>query len=81
MERRVKSNKTFELTWEQTDHIVIEELKSAIEMNLVENTDESGVGLGFDDDLLAALNTVLAYIMPQSEYEAYFATQKKTHAN
>lgn len=62
---------TFEMTWEQVDAIVVAELKDAHARNLELDRDEGGQLLDPDWELLDALETVLAYFMPTSEYDVW----------
>ena len=59
--------KTFDMTWEQVDAIVINELKDSIDMQfkMAEINDE------VDWRLIDALKIVLAYYMPMNEYQEY----------
>ncbi len=61
----------FEMTWDQVDAIVIEELQEAYRMNSLVNCDEGGVDIGPDEQLLESLKLVLQYFMPSAEYEAW----------
>lgn len=61
--------KTFQMTWDQVDAVVIEELKDAHERNLTLDRDEGGVYLDPDWELLNAIEKVLEYFMPHSEFE------------
>lgn len=62
---------TVELTSDQIDQLIIDELKLAIQLNLSPDKDESGHYLGIDEALLASLKVVLSYYMPPSEYKEY----------
>ena len=66
-----KMKHSFEMTWDQVDAIVIEELQEAYRMNSLVNYDEGGVDLGPDEQLLEALKLVLQYFMPSAEYEVW----------
>jgi hypothetical protein len=61
----------FEMTWDQVDAIVIEELQEAYRMNSLINYDEGGVDIGPDEQLLQSIKVVLQYSMPSAEYEAW----------
>ena len=66
-----KMKHCFEMTWDQVDAIVIEELQEAYRMNSLVNCDEGGVDIGPDEQLLESLKLVLQYFMPSAEYEAW----------
>ena len=66
-----KMKHSFEMTWDQVDAIVIEELQEAYRMNSLVNCDEGGVDLGPDEQLLQSIKVVLQYFMPSAEYEAW----------
>ena len=63
--------KTIEMTWEQIDAIVINELKDAHERNLYLDRDEGGNLIDPDWALLEALEKVLGYFMPYDEYQVW----------
>lgn len=60
-----------ELVPEQLDAIIIQELKSAHEMNMQFDRDEGGTVMEPDWELLGALEQVLAYYMPPKEFERW----------
>lgn len=62
---------TIKLTYDMVDHIVITELKDIYDRNLIPNTDEGGWPMDQDMKLLEAVDVLLAYIMPPSEYEEW----------
>lgn len=62
---------TIQLTYDMVDHIMIEELKGIYKRNLIPNTDEGGWPLDVDEEVLNAVDVLLAYIMPPSEYEEW----------
>lgn len=70
-----KESKTYtrsvELTWDQIDSIVVEELQAAYRHNMTPDTDEGGLELEVDENLLTALSTVLEYFMPAHEYNEW----------
>ena len=70
-----KESKTYtrsvELTWDQIDSIVVEELQAAYRHNMTSDTDEGGQELEVDENLLTALSTVLEYFMPAHEYNEW----------
>lgn len=70
-----KESKTYtrsvELTWDQIDSIVVEELQAAYRHNMTPDTDEGGQELEVDENLLTALSTVLEYFMPAHEYNEW----------
>lgn len=66
-----KMKHCFEMTWDQVDAIVIEELQEAYRMNSLINYDEGGVDIGPDEQLLQSIKVVLQYFMPSAEYEAW----------
>ena len=66
-----KMKHCFEMTWDQVDAIVIEELQEAYRMNSLINYDEGGVDIGPDEQLRESLKLVLQYFMPSAEYEAW----------
>lgn len=55
----------------QIDDIVVNELKDSINLQFDLDKDEGGEYLEPDYQLIDAIKTVLAYYMPQSEYEKY----------
>jgi hypothetical protein len=63
--------KSFEMTWDQIDAIVVGELKDSYERSLTLEKDESGQYIDPDWELLDALEKVLAHFMPMSEYEVW----------
>jgi hypothetical protein len=60
-----------EMTFDQIDAIVIDELKEAYELNLQIDRDEGGQALEPDWELLASIEKVLSYFMPVAEYERW----------
>lgn len=62
---------TIQLTYDMVDHIMIEELKDIYSRNFIPNTDEGGYPMDVDDEVLNAVDVLLAYIMPSSEYEEW----------
>ena len=62
---------TFKLTYDMVDHIMIEELKDIYNRNKVVNRDEGGWPLDEDEEVLNAVDVLLAYIMSPSEYEEW----------
>jgi hypothetical protein len=60
-----------EVEWEQVDAIIIKDLKEAHRINSKPDRDESGEELDVDFELLKALESVLAYYMPASEYKEW----------
>lgn len=68
---KMSAHKMIRMTWDQVDNIVVEELQSAYNNNLRLDTDEGGTYRGPDWQLLSALETVLAYFMPKSEYDVW----------
>lgn len=59
---------TFEMTDDQIDKIVIDELMLAHDLNSQFNTDEGGYPIPNDVELLTAIECVLEYFMPPTEY-------------
>lgn len=64
--------KTVEMTLDQIDAIIIEELKEAHELNLRLNTDEGGQYIEPDHELLSSIEKVLEYYMSPTEYEKWY---------
>ena len=62
------TTKTFELTWDQVDSIVIDELQDVHERLLSLDRDEGGCYLDPDWELVEAIETVLGYFMSSSEF-------------
>lgn len=67
----MSSSATIKLTWDQIDAIVIEELKLAIDLNLILDKDEGGAYIDPDWTLIEALEKALEYYMPHSEFDVY----------
>lgn len=65
------SLRTFTMTDEQVDALIIEELQDALQRNMVLERDEGGFPLDPDRRLIESLLVVLAYYMPHYDYEAY----------
>ena len=63
--------KLVEIPCEMIDQIVVDELKDALERNLVLDRDEGGCYLEPDYELITSLKVVLRYFMPRSEHEPY----------
>lgn len=61
---------------EQLEQLVIDELKLALELNLVMDYDEGGEPMGRDEILIASLDNVLKYFMTHSDYEEYMSQFK-----
>lgn len=59
--------KTFDMTWEQVDAIVIAELKDSIDIQFRMGEINGEI----DWRLIDALKVVLAYYMPMDEYQKY----------
>lgn len=62
---------TMEVEYEQVDAIIIKDLQEAHRINSKPDRDEGGVELDVDLHLLTAIESVLAYYMPPSEYEQW----------
>ena len=68
----IKRKQSFEMTWDQVDSLMIEELKDIYYRNMNgDKIDCSDDVLPPDDKLLDACNTLLEYIMPPSDYEKW----------
>lgn len=71
MSNQRKYTVSCEMTWEQIDKIVVDDLKLAINLNLAPRRDEGGEFLDIDEDLVDAIMTVLSYYMTASEFTEY----------
>jgi hypothetical protein len=70
--------KTITLRVEDCDQVIIDELKDAYHVhNRFDKIDCSNDVLKPDYELLKAILTVLAYYMPQQDYEEWVKLQKK----
>lgn len=66
--------KTFQMTDDQVDQLIVDELKDAWERNLELNRDEGGCYMDPDWNLIEALETVIGYFMPLSEFDRWQQT-------
>lgn len=66
-----EKTKTFEMTLEQVDALVVGELQDAYERNLKLDTNEGGDYLEPDWELLDSLEKVLAYFMCKSDFDKW----------
>ena len=64
--------KTIEMTLDQIDAIIIEELKEAHELNWRQDTDEGGQYIEPDHELLTSIEKVLEYYMSPTEYMKWY---------
>ena len=62
---------TMEVEWEQVDALIIKDLQEAHRINSKIDRDEGGEELEVDWQLLTAIESVLAYYMPKSEYDQW----------
>lgn len=65
------NTKTFTLTYEQVDRIIIEELKDTYDRWLKLDRDEHYVLMEPEWETLEAIDTVLGLFMPINEYERW----------
>ena len=73
------NSRTFTMTDDQIDSIIIDELKLAYEMNYRPNKiDCSDDYLDPDNKLLTSIETVLEYFMTKNEYNRWKATRNET---
>lgn len=63
--------KTFTMSDDQVDQIIIDELKGALDRNLRIDRDEGGFAIEPDHELIESIKNVLRYFMVPSEIEAY----------
>ena len=67
----------FQIDHAQSEHIVIEELKLAVYLNLEPNIDEGGYMVPLDWELINSLLHVLKYFMTVPEYEEISASVER----
>lgn len=75
------SDYTFNMTWEQVDHIVVRELMNMVQSQFHLDTDAEGKYLEPDWNLVDSLMRVLEHNMVRDEYEQFsreIALQKLT---
>lgn len=65
------TTKTFEMTWEQVDALIVEELQDAYETCLNVDKDEGGFYLDPDWKLLEAIERVLEYYLSKTEFDKW----------
>ena len=80
--KRTFKYKTITLRVEDCDEVVIDELKDAYHMNnRFDKVDCSNDVLEPDYELLKAILTVLAYYMPQEDYEEWVEINPRVKEN
>ena len=75
------SKYTFDMTWEQVDHIIVNELKDMVQSQFRLDTDAEGNYLEPDWNLIDSLMRVLQHTMVRGEFEQFnkeIALQKLT---
>ena len=81
MVTKMTSKYTFDMTWEQVDHIIVNELKDMVQSQFRLDTDAEGNYLEPDWDLINSLMRVLQHTMVHSDFEQFnkeIALQKLT---